>query len=498
MVQRQLQALPHALDRLQKIVAHLHGVHRPGRDAQTLATSRHRGVVDGLHVVVVVPQEHVARLLAQVAVHDQQGHNMGVARQHREPVLSEHLLHVLVRLSELAALLDALRAGQLAHALGRSGRHCRGQRRREDEARGVASDGVEYRVVASNVPAEAADGLPQRALDDVDVLRNAQLLRHAGAAVAVHAHSVHLVQVRQGTVFLGGLDDLDNGSNRSRHAVDGLKGNDEGRRRVVQSRGLQQLAQVRHVVVAEDALRGALGVEHAADHAGVVLLVAKKDRMWEDMGESAERRFIGDVPRRENQRRLLIVPLRERRLQLTHGARVASNVARATRPGTELVDGGLGSRNDAGVLPLRKVVIGTPNGDLLGGVVLGVIPVRLWVAPDHTLDLLKDAVPTFVLDLLHGLLKDLRVGRLGGDSFGVERRRGGVCCGGARKLPCCVVQEGAFCGLAGGDVGDSLGDVLYLWVLPHRLEDLHALLNGIVRRHYFFKSVKRGKKEVSQ
>ena len=63
-----------------------------------------------------------------------------------------------------------------------------------------------------DVAAHDAEGLGQRAVDDVDAVHDAVALGEPAAARAVHADRVHLVEVGQGAVFLRQVADAPMGA----------------------------------------------------------------------------------------------------------------------------------------------------------------------------------------------------------------------------------------------------------------------------------------------
>src|SRR5690606_21187308 len=117
-----------------------------------------------------------------------------------------------------------------------------------------------------DVAAHDADGLAQGALDDVDLVQHAVALGHAGAARAVQAHRVDLVEVGQRPVLPGQGDGPLQVGDVAVHRIDALEGDQLGR--VGGGRG-QQLLQVAQVVVPEHVPRAA-AVADAGDHRGVV------------------------------------------------------------------------------------------------------------------------------------------------------------------------------------------------------------------------------------
>ena len=90
----------------------------------------------------------------------------------------------------------------------------------------------------------------------------------------------------------------------------------------------QQFLEMLDVVVAPD-LTLRLAAAHAFDHRGVVELVGEDDAAGQDVAQRRERRVVGDVARREEERRFLAVQVGEFAFELDVEVRRARDVARA-------------------------------------------------------------------------------------------------------------------------------------------------------------------------
>ena len=90
---------------------------------------------------------------------------------------------------------------------GRRSADGRRQRRGEDEAWRIGTHRIDQRARAGDVAAKATERLGERAFDHVDTARDAVALADAAAARAVHADSMHLVDISHGAVALGEIAD---------------------------------------------------------------------------------------------------------------------------------------------------------------------------------------------------------------------------------------------------------------------------------------------------
>src|SRR5690606_21780370 len=93
---------------------------------------------------------------------------------------------------------------------------------------GKRTDEVDQPGRAGDVAANDAEGLAQRALDNVDASHQPLAFGDAAAARAVHAHRVNLVEIGQRAVLLGHREDLGNGRDVAVHRIDALEGDDLG------------------------------------------------------------------------------------------------------------------------------------------------------------------------------------------------------------------------------------------------------------------------------
>ena len=190
-------------------------------------------------------------------------------------------------------------------------------------------------------------------------------LGDAAAAGAVHADRVHLVDIGQGAEFVGQVADFGDRAEIAVHRIDRFEGDQLGRRGVVR---FQQLAQMRDVVVAEDALGTAIAA-HALDHRGVVQRVGIDDQPGEQFGQRAQGRVIGDIGRGEQQRRFLAVQIGQLGLQLLVIHRGAGDVAGAAGACAGCVDGVMHRVQHNRVLAHAQIVVAAPHGDVLLGAV---------------------------------------------------------------------------------------------------------------------------------
>ena len=121
----------------------------------------------------------------------------------------------------------------------------------------------------------------------------------------------------------------------------------------------------------EDALLAAR-VADALDHRGVVERVGIDDQAGDLRGQRAERRPVGDVSAREDQRGFLAVQVGQ--LAFEHDMVVvgAGDVAGAARPGAALVDRIVHRRDHRIVLAHTQIVVRAPHRHILRGAVLAV------------------------------------------------------------------------------------------------------------------------------
>ena len=73
----------------------------------------------------------------------------------------------------------------------------------EDETRSIGTHRIDQRGASRDVAAEAAERLGERAFDHVDPVHGAVARGDAGAARAVHADRMHLVEIGHGAVAIG-------------------------------------------------------------------------------------------------------------------------------------------------------------------------------------------------------------------------------------------------------------------------------------------------------
>ncbi len=218
---------------------------------------------------------------------------------------------------------------EMRHAGRGTGGNGRRQRGGEDEARRIRPYGVSHLGACGDVAPHDAKGLAQRAVDDIDPAHQPVALGHPAAARPVHAHGMHLVEIGQRAEFVGQIADRADRAEIAVHRIDQLEGDQLGRRRIV---GGQQVAQMRQVVVPEDALGPAIAA-HALDHRGMVERIGIDDQAGKQPWQRRKRRVIGDIGRGEQQRGFLAVQVGQLGLQPLVIDRGARDVARPARPG---------------------------------------------------------------------------------------------------------------------------------------------------------------------
>src|SRR5581483_5658297 len=119
---------------------------------------------------------------------------------------------------------------------------------------------------SGNIAAHAPEGLGQRAFDDGQAVRLAVALADASAARAVETDRMYFVEIGHGTIAFCEIADPGDGRDIAVHGVDALEGN---QLRSLRVRRAQQLLEMLHVVVAEDAPIAAR-LADAVDHRGMI------------------------------------------------------------------------------------------------------------------------------------------------------------------------------------------------------------------------------------
>uniref|UniRef100_A0A0N5A4J2 LigA n=1 Tax=Parastrongyloides trichosuri TaxID=131310 RepID=A0A0N5A4J2_PARTI len=230
-------------------------------------------------------QQHVRDHLAVHRVADVNRHDMADAGQDRDARLGQTALQgggaLLMGVAQFGVRFQMAHRGQSPG--GQSGRQAGG----EDEAGSPAAHRVHDHRVGGDIAAHDAEGLAQRAFENVDAVQHAVALGDAGAGRAVQAHGVDFVQIGQGAVFLGQGDGARQVGDVAVHRIDALEGDQLGR---VDWRGGQQFLKVFKVVVAEDVALAA-AVADARDHGGVVQRVREDDQARQNLLQRRQRRL---------------------------------------------------------------------------------------------------------------------------------------------------------------------------------------------------------------
>ena len=173
----------------------------------------------------------------------------------------------------------------------RAGGDGRRQRGGEDEARRVGADRVAAGGARGDVAAHHAEGLGQRAVDDVDAVHDAVAFGDAAAARAVQADGMHLVEIGQRAVLLGEVADRVDRRDVAVHRIDALERDDL---RACRRDLLEQLFEMLDVVVAEDVLLAAAAPD-ALDHRGVIVLVGEDHQPGISRCQRGKGRIVGDI-----------------------------------------------------------------------------------------------------------------------------------------------------------------------------------------------------------
>mmetsp|Transcript_5140 Transcript_5140/g.9035 ORF Transcript_5140/g.9035 Transcript_5140/m.9035 type:complete len:430 (-) Transcript_5140:329-1618(-) len=386
---------PQSVHRAHQPVDHPRIVDRRGSEAQTLRPPGHGGIVDRLRVDAEIGQQRVGNRLGVHGIADHDRNDMAAVIDHRQAhALQAQLQHGGAFLMQVAQRLIGL---QMPDRGSRPRRHGGRDRGGEDETGRVAAHRVTHLFRSGDIAAMDTEGLAERAVDDVDAVHQAVALRHPCPARTVEADSMDFIQVGQRAEFIGEVAQLCDRTEIAVHRIDRLKSDQLRRGGII---GLEQLAQMRHVVMAEDAF-GAAIAPHALDHRGMVQRVGINDQAGEQLGQRGERGIIGNIGRGENQRRFLLVQVAQlgfQRLVVDGGARDVAGAARACAGGFQRFVHRFQNRR---MLAHAEVIVAAPYGDLLLGAVrpfpdcVG----ELTLAP---LDIDKGAIATFFVQLAQG------------------------------------------------------------------------------------------------
>ena len=299
------------------------------------------------------------------------------------------------------AALQGRRAFLVAHAqlgMGRdvadAGQCCAGdgrrQRGREDEARTAGADEIDRGGARGDVAADHAERLGERALDDIDLVERSVALGHAGAALAVHADRMHLVEVGEGAVAMREVADLADRRDVAVHRIDRFEGDDLGRRGIGRR---QELLEMAEVVVPED-LAHRTGMADAGDHRGVIEGVGVELAAWQQRAQRLQGRLVGDVARGEDESRLLGVQLRELALERDVQGVGAGDVARAAGARALAGDRRLHGLEHHRMLAHGEVVVAAPHRDVTRRAV--VVKARAREGADDALQFGEHAVASLV------------------------------------------------------------------------------------------------------
>ena len=152
---------------------------------------------------------------------------------------------------------------------GRSCRHRRRQRRREDESGSMGSDCIHERAAAGDVAAKCAESFCKRSLDDVDARHHPLSLGDPGAAWPVHANGVHFVEIGHRVIALRKVADHFEWGYIAVHRIHALE---YDQLRAAGRCAREQQLQLRNIVVAPYLLGTASGT-HAFDHRVVIVRI---------------------------------------------------------------------------------------------------------------------------------------------------------------------------------------------------------------------------------
>ena len=381
-----------------ELVHHLGRVARAGREAQALGAARDGRKIDRLNVEPVFGEQDVADALGLDRAADQQRYDMRHARHQRQAGGGELALEDrgggLLRLARFARALEVADAGKGA------GDEYRRQRGREDEARRIAADAIDDRLVGRDIAAHHAERLAQSAFDDGQPVGDPVTLGDAAAALAVHADRMDFVEVGQSVVAVGKIADGGDRGDVAVHRIDALEGDQLGRVGIF---GREQLFEMLEVVVPEHALLASRALD-PRDHRGVVQFVGEDHAVGKQFADRRQRRLVRHVARGEQQRRLLAVELGQLGLELGVVMGVAADVAGSARSGANVVKRLLHRLDHDRVLAHSEIIVGAPDGDWLGAVAAEAARVGILAAGAQDID--EHAVAAFVVKALDRRLEN--------------------------------------------------------------------------------------------
>ena len=213
---------------------------------------------------------------------------------------------------------------------------------------------------AGDIAAHHAEGLGQRAFDDVDAMHHAVALGDAAAARAVEADAVHLVEIGHRAVALR-RDRRSRRSARNRRPSNRRTRSDDLRRapdrRARSSSSRCAMSLWRKIRFSRLPRRMPSIIEAWFSSSEKMMQPGKH------ACQRRQRRVVRDVARREQQRRFLAVQIGELALQLDVEVGGAGDVARAARAGAGGVDRLVHGGEHLRVLAHAEIVVGAPDRD---------------------------------------------------------------------------------------------------------------------------------------
>jgi len=348
----------HGCERALEVVDHRLVVPRRRRKSQALGAARYRRMVDGLQVGAELfeqPMRHgvAARSLAD---DDRQDLRSGIRGGEAEP-FERGASAVHVRPQSLAL---ALARAQVPHARERSTRDGRRQAGREDEAGREAAHEVHEHRGTGDEAADRAVSLAEPALDEVHLIGEARGCDEPGAARAVHAHGMRLVDVDERSVRTRHANQRAQGREIAVHGVEGLEG-DEARIRGITLR--EHRIERAGIVMREDDTRRAAATD-AGDHRCVVRRVGVDRASGQMTAERGERRVVGDIAGPEHEGTALAVQVGELRFERDEGRVRSGDVPRAARTRAVAFEGLVGCPDGDRMMAHAEIVVAAPDDDL--------------------------------------------------------------------------------------------------------------------------------------
>ena len=371
------------------------------RDPQPLGALGNGRIVDRLNIDAVLFKQDVGRLLAGFRVADEQRHDMGIACHDREPGGRQDRLDS--RGAVLVAFTFPVRCLEMTDRRGRSRAYRRRQRGGEDEAGGVGAHGVDDPCIPGDIAAQAAEGLCERAFENIDAVHDAVALGDTAAARAIHADRMNFIDIGHRAVALGQIADLGQWRDVAVHRIEAFAGDQLW---PIRSCGAQQLLKMGHVAVAEN-LPLAAGLANAFDHRIMVERIRQDQAVRNEPGDRCDAGLVRHIARSEQERCLLAVEIGEFCLELDQRMMRTGDIAGATGASTDAGRGLDHGADHLGMLAHAEIIVGAPDHDV--ALALRRVPDRMREATRDALEIGENAIAPLVMEAIEGGTEELAI-----------------------------------------------------------------------------------------